>query len=103
MIYPEGATTNNEQIITFKKGPFAGLNSVQPIGLKYSSLNGISPQNDTIFQWHFFFACMGVHTLKMKVYPVFKPNKYFWDNHWQEGKEEKWQAFARVVREDIIA
>ena len=46
---------------------------------------------------------MGVHTLKMKVYPVFKPNQYFWDNHWQEGKEEKWQAFARVVREDIIA
>jgi hypothetical protein len=30
--------------------------------------------------------------------PVFEPNDYFWANHWQEGKEEKWEAFARAVR-----
>lgn len=39
----------------------------------------------------------------MKMYPVFKPNQYFWDNHWKEGKEEKWQAYARVIREEVIA
>lgn len=33
---------------------------------------------------------------------MFKPNDYFWQHHWQEGKEEKWEAYARVVR-DIIA
>lgn len=34
--------------------------------------------------------------------PVFEPNEYFWQNHWREGEEEKWQCYARVVR-DIIA
>ena len=29
--------------------------------------------------------------------PVFEPNEYFWANHW-DGKEEKWQAYARAVR-----
>ena len=33
--------------------------------------------------------------------PLFQPNDYFWQHHWQEGKEEKWQAYARVVREII--
>jgi hypothetical protein len=30
--------------------------------------------------------------------PVFEPNDFFWKNHWQEGKEEKWEAFARAVQ-----
>jgi hypothetical protein len=30
--------------------------------------------------------------------PVFTPNEYFWKHFWNEGKEEKWEAFARVVR-----
>lgn len=28
LIYPEGATTNNRQVIQFKRGPFSGLHSV---------------------------------------------------------------------------
>ena len=40
----------------------------------------------------------------MKIYPVFKPNEFFWENHWNEKSgEQKWEAFARVVREEIIA
>ena len=31
--------------------------------------------------------------------PVFTPNDYFWKNFWNEDKEEKWEAFARVVRQ----
>jgi hypothetical protein len=34
--------------------------------------------------------------------PDFCPNEYFWKHHWREGKEEKWEAFARAVR-DIIS
>jgi hypothetical protein len=34
--------------------------------------------------------------------PVFEPNDYFWRHHWNEGKEEKWEAFARAVREIIV-
>jgi hypothetical protein len=38
----------------------------------------------------------------MKIYPVFKPNEYFWKNHWDEKSGEKqWEAYARVVREII--
>ena len=46
-------------------------------------------------------AC-GYITVNVDVLPVFLPNDYFWKNHWHEGKEEKWQAFARVIR-DIMA
>jgi hypothetical protein len=42
-------------------------------------------------------AC-GFITVNVDVLPVFLPNEYFWTHHWQEGKEEKWQAFARVTR-----
>ena len=38
-------------------------------------------------------------TLKVSELPTFAPNEYFWKNHWKEGKEEKWEAFARAVRE----
>jgi len=45
------------------------------------------------------FVCMhGYSTLTMYEMPVFTPNEYFWKNHW-DGKEEKWVAFARAVRE----
>ncbi len=32
--------------------------------------------------------------------PIFEPNEFFWKNHW-DGKEEKWEAYARVIREII--
>ena len=30
--------------------------------------------------------------------PIFRPNDFFFANHQREG-EEKWQTFARVVRD----
>jgi hypothetical protein len=30
--------------------------------------------------------------------PVFSPNDYFWKHHW-DGKEEKWQAYARAMQQ----
>jgi len=30
--------------------------------------------------------------------PVFEPNEYFWNNHWDSSKEEKWEAYARAVQ-----
>jgi hypothetical protein len=44
----------------------------------------------------------GYITINVDVLPIFLPNEFFWNHHWQEGKEEKWEAFARVTR-DIIA
>jgi hypothetical protein len=31
--------------------------------------------------------------------PVFAPNDYFWKHHWKEGKEEKYAAYSRAVRQ----
>ena len=45
------------------------------------------------------FNCCFV-TIKLYNLPVFEPNDYFWANHW-DGKEEKWQAYARAIREII--
>ena len=39
-------------------------------------------------------------TLETNEMPIFRPNDFFFANHQREG-EEKWQTFARVVR-DII-
>lgn len=106
MIYPEGATTNNQNLIQFKKGPFRGLNSVQPLALKYWSLNGISPQNDTISPLNHLYFCMlsSFTTLHMKIYPVFKPNDYFWQNHFDESSgQSKWDTFMKILREEIMA
>ena len=36
------------------------------------------------------------------VLPVFEPNELFWKKHWREGKEEKWECFARVVQEIMV-
>lgn len=35
---------------------------------------------------------------------MFKPNDYFFEHHWDEKSgEKKWEAYARVVREEIMA
>ena len=49
----------------------------------------------------FLIQACGYIKVKVDVLPVFLPNEYFWKHHWQEGKEEKWEAFARVTREII--
>ena len=40
-------------------------------------------------------------TGSLNIYPVFKPNEYFWANYLQPG-EEKMNCYARVIR-TIIA
>ena len=36
----------------------------------------------------------------LKEMPVFRPNEYFWKHHW-DGKEPKWEAYARAVRQTL--
>lgn len=82
MIWPEGATTNGKHLIKFKKGAFAGENSIQPFSLTYNS-SVIHPGHDIMELFSHFFlitACPGV-TVVLKELPVFKPNEYFWKNY----------------------
>lgn len=101
MIYPEGATTNGEALVYFNKGAFASLRPVQPIVLKYWTLGKIKASQDVLgISNHLNVIGLALAiTLRVIELPVFAPNEYFWKHHWQEGKEEKWEAFARVVRE----
>jgi len=39
-------------------------------------------------------------TVNYRIFPVFRPNEYFWKNHHKEG-EERWQTYARAIREII--
>ena len=101
MIYPEGATTNGEALVYFNKGAFASLRPVQPIVLKYWTLGKIKASQDVLgISNHLNVIGLALAiTLRVIELPVFAPNEYFWKHHWQQGKEEKWEAFARVTRQ----
>jgi len=48
------------------------------------------------------FCLSGFSIVTYEEMPDFKPNEYFWKHHW-DGKEEKWVAYARAVRELMSA
>lgn len=100
IIYPEGATTNGETMVYFNKGAFASLRGVQPIVISYQSFFPVKAAQDVLgIANHLNVIGMAGyingHVIEL---PVFTPNEYFWKHFWNEGKEEKWEAFARVVR-----
>lgn len=99
ILYPEGCTTNNTELVTFRRGAFFGLTSVQPITINYYSPY-FSPTHDIldVFSQALLLMCQPYMTAHIKELPVFKPNEYFFKNHVKEG-EEKWMAYMRVIRE----
>lgn len=101
IIYPEGITTNGTTLVQFKKGAFLSLRPVQPIVLNYWTAGPLTMAYDVLgILNHIHMLGFAIFaTVKFKELPVFAPNDYFWKHHWKEGKEEKWQAFARAVRE----
>ena len=97
-VYPEGGTSNGQQIIKFKKGAFIGLKSIQPLIYKYDTL-GLDIECCIINLYDFipFVASNLWLRINVKKLPVFEPNEYFFKHHQKEG-EEKWEAYARVLR-----
>lgn len=98
-IFAEGCSTTGEYVIKMKKGAFLSLKKVKPFALKYWYPTGVNPACGAL---GFLSATLTVvnaifYTVKCKELPVFEPNEYFWQHHWQEGKEEKWEAYARVI------
>ena len=71
--------------------------------IKHTSLTKISPSQDICGFIEHLFICVacGFITINVHYMPDFEPNEYFWKHHWNEGKEEKWEAFARAVRDTI--
>ena len=103
IFYAEGGTSNGKQLLQFKQGGFFSLKSVQPQIITYESRD-VDLENCIIKIQSIaaFMASCGFSTkIKAVRLPVFEPNDYFFQNHQKEG-EEKWQTFARVIR-DIMS
>lgn len=82
ILYPEGGTTNNTELLKFKGGAFRGLHSIQPILLKYYSPY-MSPSHDIMnVGSHILLIGAQPYTiLTVKELPVFEPNEYFFKKH----------------------
>jgi hypothetical protein len=89
-------------MINFKKGAFASLLPVQPFCIRYKSLWSTLQHGDAA-HYHAWII-YSYHCLSCLIFydelPVFEPNEYFWQHHW-DGREEKWVAYARAVRQII--
>ena len=76
-IFPEGATTNGESLIQFKRGAFASLMAVKPFYSKMWSLTGVSiTPTDCIPLYAYLHLIMasGIATFTLYEMPVFRPN-----------------------------
>ena len=90
VLFPEGATTNNTELIQFKRGAFFALCSVRPVTFNYSS-RFFQPSHDilNIFVHVILTTCQPYTSIVVHELPVFTPNEYFYKNHVKPG-EEKW-------------
>ena len=100
-MFPEACSTNGTHVIKLSKGAFYSLRKVRPTVFNYHEISSIKASQDVagfIFHTLVVMSCLGI-SMDFKVLPVFEPNEFFWKNHWREGKEEKWECYARVVQE----
>ena len=100
IINAEGGTTNGRYLIHFKKGGFFALRSVQPVIVEYDT-EGMQMENCMMpIHGHIVLSAVTstVKRIKIVKLPTFKPNEFFFNRYGMSG-EEKWETYARVVRE----
>ena len=70
--------------------------------VKYGTFRANAAHGDgaNAFIWLYMILKTVYWTADLVQMPVFAPNEYFWQHHVREG-EERWEAYARVVREII--
>jgi hypothetical protein len=103
VIEPEGGTNNGDYVTKFMKGAFVGLNSVQPHSFKSHAV-WINPSHCMLNVLdHLFLSMADPFTwIHVKIFPVFTPNAYFFEHHWNPASgQEKWEAYANVIRKII--
>lgn len=103
LIFPEGCTTNGNYVISFKRGAFLSLRSVQPVAAKIWSVGPFKPVSGdvgSLLSWILLLPEALMWGYTRDVMPTFTPNEYFWKHHW-DGKEEKWVAYARAIQKII--
>lgn len=102
LIFPEGCTTFGTHVIKFKKGAFASLRAVQPFSNKvwYPTVSPNEGGGMNVIKCVALGLGGWFWTSTIIELPVFEPNEYFWQKHW-DGKEQKWEAYARVIQKII--
>jgi len=101
VIFAEGATSNGEYLLKFKKGPFASLLPIQPYTVNtHSMVISVALNYSQFIKSH----SLPNKTLNIDVYPVFEPNEYFWKTHWEpnQEKEKKVDTYIRCMRQIMI-
>ena len=103
LMFPEGCTTNGNYVISFKRGAFYALRSVQPVAAKIWSVGPFKPVSGdvgSLLSWILLLPEALIWGYTRDVMPTFTTNEYFWQHHW-DGKEEKWVAYARAIQKII--
>ena len=76
--------------------------SIRPKGVRYNTFGFVTPNSGILdgLAHHVLIVACPICIVDLYEMPIFRPNEYFWDHHQIEG-EEKWETYARVIR-DII-
>jgi len=99
-IYPEGTTTGGSNLLSFKRGAFQAMRTVQPCFLKLD-WGVVNPAIDSIGILDVLVLTLSnfVPTLSTLYFmPPFVPNQFMLDKHDDKG-EYDWQIYAWCVRD----
>ena len=98
VIFPEGTTTNNRYLKTFKKGAFSALLPLKPIIMRISF---DAPCELCCGVTHLFFHvmrsfCYFTNQIYYNEFPIIKPTEYMFE-HFKHFGKEKWEIYMNVV------
>ena len=74
---------------------------MRPRCVKYNSLFGFASSSSGAldgFAHHLLICVIPLATANLIDLPIFRPNDYFYEHH-QKPNEEKWETYARVIRD----
>ncbi len=99
VVFPEGTTTSNRNILKFKKGAFYYLLPIKPqiIKVDHKADVNIACGCQNIFFHTCKLLCFFRHDIYYIDLPVIRPTKYMFVNYSSLGKE-KWEIYANVTR-----
>ena len=99
MIFPEGTTTSNRDLLAFKKGAFENLLPIKPLIIKGNSNPNyhVGCGNTDVFINYMRGLCEWCVIVEYIELPIMKPTQFMYDNYKDFGNE-KWQIYSEVAR-----
>lgn len=103
-IFPEGTTTNGEYLMSFKRGAFQAMRTIQPCYVKLNYWSHVRPSfegPDLFEMFVLLLSNIGFTLATLYILPPFVPNQYMLDTHGDKG-EADWEIYAWCLR-DVMA